>query len=207
MKIILASNGQFLIEKGYQFFGIPKNDIRIGYVSTASKVVEDKTYIGRHKEEIQKAGFFFEEIDIEGKTEKELLDFFADKNIVSVSGGSNSYLLKVAREVNFGNILEKLFKNRVHYAGSSAGAYLMCPILEPALWGPGETFFGLKDLTALNYVPFLIKVHYKDEQEDKIKEIMKTLKYPLRILRDGQGIIVEDGQYTFTGEGEEVILK
>lgn len=35
---------------------------------------------------------------------------------------------------------------------------------------------------------------------------MKTLKYPLRILRDGQGLLVEDGKYTFYGDGEEVKL-
>jgi hypothetical protein len=49
-----------------------------------------------------------------------------------------------------------------------------------------------------------LKVHYKDEQRSKVKEKMKVLKYPLRILKDGQGILVEDGKYTFMGDGDEV---
>lgn len=207
MKILLASNGTFVTEKGYELFGIPKNEIRIGFIITASKGKEDLTYIYRHITQMKDKGFYFEEFDIENKSEEEILDFFADKNIVSVSGGSNSYLLKVVREVKFDIILEKLFKNGLQYVGSSAGAYLMCPILEPSLWGHGETDFGLQDFRALNYVPFLLKVHYKDEQKEEISDKMKTLKYPLRILRDGQGIIVEDGKYTFVGDGEEVILK
>jgi hypothetical protein len=42
--------------------------------------------------------------------------------------------------------------------------------------------------------------------EASVREVIKTLKYPLRILRDGQGILVEDNKYTFVGDGEEVIL-
>ena len=84
----------------------------------------------------------------------------------------------------------------------------MCPTIEVANWNKdGKSRFDLTDFTALGYVPFVLKVHYKDEQEDFICENMKTLEYPFRILRDGQGIIVEDGKYTFMGDGEEVILK
>ena len=35
----------------------------------------------------------------------------------------------------------------------------------------------------------------------------KTLKYPIRILRDGQGILVENGEAKFYGEQNEIILK
>ena len=51
------------------------------------------------------------------------------------------------------------------------------------------------------------KVHYIDEQKEQIKEKIKTLKYPLRILRDGQGFLCEDGVCKFVGEGEEVKLE
>ncbi|MBU2250246.1 hypothetical protein KKG80_01495 [Patescibacteria group bacterium] len=39
-----------------------------------------------------------------------------------------------------------------------------------------------------------------------VKEKIKTLKYPIKILRDGQGILVDDNKYTFIGDGEEVKL-
>ena len=83
----------------------------------------------------------------------------------------------------------------------------MCPSIEVSNWNPdSKDRFGLIDFTALNYYPFFLKVHYKDESEALVKEKMKTLKYPIHILRDGQGIFVEDDKYTFVGDGEEVKL-
>jgi hypothetical protein len=83
----------------------------------------------------------------------------------------------------------------------------MCPTIEVADWNKtGRDRFGLTDFSALGYVPFVLKVHYKDEAEEEVRENMKTLKYPLRILRDGQGILAEDEKYSFVGNGDEVKL-
>jgi peptidase E len=101
--------------------------------------------------------------------------------------------------------LKELLNEGKVYIGTSAGAYIMCPTIEVANWNDnGRDRFGITDFTALNYVPFVLKVHYKDEMAEKIKENMKTLKYPFRILRDGQGILVENEKHTFVGDGEEV---
>ena len=207
MKLLLASNGGFLIGQGYKALGIPTNEVNIGYITTASKGVENLSYIERHKEAMKNAGYAFEEIDIEGKSEDEILKFFADKNVVHIEGGNTFYLLKVVKEMGFEKTLKKLLDKGLAYVGSSAGAYIMCPTIEVSKLGRNaDRDFGLKDLTALNYVPFCLKVHYTDDMEASVREIIKTLKYPLRILRDGQGILAEDGKYTFMGDGEEVKL-
>ncbi len=207
MKILLASNGKFLIEQGYKLLGIPTEQVRIGYITTASKGVEDLDYLDRHKEEMKNAGYSFEEIDIEGKSEKEIFSFFSDKNIVHVEGGNTFYLLKVIREVGFDKILKKLLDKGLAYVGSSAGAYIMCPTIDISTWKTNpRPRYGLKDLTALNYVPFCLMVHYTEDKESIVKEKIENFKYPLRLLRDGQGIFVEDNKYTFIGDGEEVKL-
>jgi dipeptidase E len=208
MKIILSSNGKFLIEQGYKALSIPTDQIRIGYITTASKGSENLDFIKRHKEEMIKAGYSFEEIDIETKSETEILDFFTNKNIIHVEGGNTFYLLKVIKEIGFDKTLKKLFDMGLDYVGSSAGAYIMCPNIEVSKWGRNaDRDFGLKDLTALNYVPFCLKVHYTDEMEADVKEKMTKLEHPLRILRDGQAILVSGNEYIFLGDGEEVILK
>ena len=47
----------------------------------------------------------------------------------------------------------------------------MCPTIEVANWNEnGRDRFGLTDFSALNYVPFVLKVHYKDEAENLVKE-------------------------------------
>ena len=208
MKLLLASNGKFLIKEGYKSLGIAKNDIKIGYITTASKGVEDKSYIERHRKEMAEEGYFFEEFDIEGKTKEEILKFFKNKNIIHVEGGNTFYLLKVVRDTKFDVILRQLLEGGKIYVGASAGAYIMTPTVEVSTWKPVmHNRSGLEDLTALSYVPFLIKVHYIDEQKEQIKEKIKTLKYPLRILRDGQGFLCEDGVCKFVGEGKEVKLE
>src|SRR3989344_4123178 len=187
MKILLASNGKFLIEEGYKLLDIPKDKISIGWVITASKGVEKLDYLERHKKSMQDEGYKFTEFDIEGKTEDEILNFFTDKNVVHIEGGNTFYLLKVIKEIGFEKTLKKLLEKGLAYVGSSAGAYIMCPTIEVSKFGRNvHRNFGLTDLTALNYVPFSLRVHYTDETEADVRGMMKHLKYPLWILRDGQ---------------------
>jgi len=83
----------------------------------------------------------------------------------------------------------------------------MCPTIEVSNWDEtGKDRFDVTDFTALNYVPFVLKVHYKDEQESKVREKMQSLKYPIHILKDGQGIFCADGNCEFIGDGQEVKL-
>jgi dipeptidase E len=207
MKIILASDLSFLLKYGYDLTGISKPDIKIGRVITASKGEPEKTrdFIEKVKQTIIENGYSIEDIDIEGKTKDEILNFFKDKNIVHIEGGNTFYLLKAIRETGFTEILKDLLDQGKVYIGTSAGAYVMCPTIEVSAWNEnGKDRFGLTDLTALNYVPFVLRVHYKDESEEDVKEKIKTLKYPIHILRDGQGILVKDSVVTFIGDGEEV---
>ena len=206
MILILASDLSFLLKYGYDLTGISKFEMKIGYITTASKVARDKTFLEKVKNAMRENNILFEEIDIEGKSKDEILNFFKNKNIIHVEGGNTFYLLRAIRESGFAEVLKELLSEGKIYIGTSAGAYIMCPSIEVANWNEtGRDRFGLTDFSALNYVPFVLKVHYKNEAGDLIKEKMKTLKYPLRILRDGQGILVEDGKYTFFG-GEETIL-
>ena len=94
------------------------------------------------------------------------------------------------------------------YAGASAGAHLACPSVEMAIWYERGNYqdYGLKDTMSLGLIPFLIIVHYKDAKKKVIKQGIKNCKYPVRILKDGQGLLIKDGLVEFIGEGEEVII-
>src|SRR3989338_7897544 len=104
--LLLASDGQFLFDIGFGLLGIPKDQIRILYVTTASKGVESNAYLEVHKEAMRKRGYRFEELDIEGKTETELRLATKGKNIIHVEGGNTFYLLKAVKESGFDKILE-----------------------------------------------------------------------------------------------------
>lgn len=195
MKIILSSDINFILNQGYSLTGIPKDEIRIGYVTTASKGAKDSSYINKIKELIRKEGYNLKEIDIEGKSREHLESFFKDKNIIQVEGGNTFYLLKAIRNSYFPELLKNLLNQGRVYIGISAGAYIMCPTIEVANWNEnGRDRFGVIDFKALNYLPFILKCHYTDDQKIKIEEKKKSLKYPLKLLRDGQGILFEDGK-------------
>lgn len=203
--LLLASNGQFLFDTGFDLLGIPKEQIRILYVTTAAKGVENQGYLERHKLAMTKRGYQFEEIDIEGKTQQQLQDAIKGKNIIHVEGGNTFYLLKAVRQSGFDKILKEAVDSGIVYAGTSAGSYIACPTIETSTWGPKvKDRYGLEDLTGLNFVPFILKAHYTDDTHSLIKEKMVSSKYPLRILRDGQGLLATDDTYQFVGEGVEV---
>ena len=205
MKIILSSDYTFLLKYGYDLIGIPKDQMKIGHIITATKGTGG--FNPKYKMIIEESGYHLDSFDIEGKSEEEIRSFLSDKNIIPMEGGSTFYLLKVVRETGFDKILkEELEKGKV-YIGTSAGAYLVCPSIEVSTWHKEQEMFGLTDFTALNYVPFVLKVHYKDEQKELVKEKIKTLKYQIHILRDGEGVFCENGEYKFIGDEKETILE
>lgn len=205
-KLLLASDGKFLFEKGYKLLGIPINEIRLGYITTAANDAPNRGYLETHKQTMKKAGLDFEEMDIEGKTNEELKQFLSDKNVIHVEGGNSFYLLKAMKETGFDKILTEKIRNGLIYVGTSAGAYIACPTIEMSTWTKQRNHYGMTNLSALNLVPFLVKAHYTEKMKPIIQEKMKDCRYPLRILRDGQGVLVEGEKYTFVGEGKEVIL-
>lgn len=205
MKLILASKEKFLLEKGYDLLGITRENLKIGFINTAFKVVEDKEYIkymGEYFELMKNSGIDFKQFDIEGKTKEEILDFFSNRNVIQVGGGNPFYLLKAVRESGFDDILKELLDSGLDYIGCSSGSYLMCPTVEIGGWKASRNRYGVTDFTALGYVPFLIKCHYTDDQKEKVLEKMQGLKYPLRVLRDSEAFVVENGQYAFIGGTE-----
>ena len=208
MKLLLASDGQFIFSKGMDLVGIPKESMNIAYVTTASKGgTKSPKYVAQYKQVMRERGYNFGEVDIEGKTEKELEVIFKNKNTIYVEGGNTFRLLKAVKESGFDKVAKGLVEKEVVYIGVSAGAYIACPTIEVSTWRPdSKNRYGLTDFTALHFVDFLLKAHYTDDMNEWLVPKIKEAKYPVRIIRDGQGILVEDDSSGFFGEGEEVKL-
>lgn len=211
MKLILSSDLSFLLKYGYELTGIPKDQMKIGHIITASEGdgIDSQLFIAKVTKTIRENGYFINDFDIKGKTKEEIKDFFKDKNVVHIEGGNTFYLLKAVKETGFADILKVLLNEGMVYVGTSAGSYIMCPTIEVSEWSNDATVnrFGITDFSALNYVPFVLKVHYKDKYEEMVRKGIETLKYPIHILKDGQGMVCEDGYCKFIGDEEETILK
>ncbi len=152
-------------------------------------------------------GWNVDEIDIAGKDETTLRTLLTGKDTLWVQGGNSFYLLKHFRESGFDRVVKDLIDRGVPYVGTSAGAYIMTPSIETATWKhPDKNRHGITDFTGLGLVPFMLSAHYKPEYLPILKERAPAAKYPVRILADGQALLVQNGVVQFLGEGKEVTL-
>ncbi len=207
--MVLASKEKFLLDQGYDLLGLPRKELKVGFVRTALNEVKDQEYLNYMEEYFDlmaASGIDFKQFDIKGKSEEEIREFFSERNVIQVSGGNPFYLLKAIRETNFDLILKELLADGLSYVGCSSGAYIMCPTIEVGGWKLDRNRHGLRDESALSYVPFLLKCHFQDKQKEEMIERAKTLKYPLKILKDDQCLYIEDGRISFIGTSEEVII-
>ena len=203
--LLLASNGWYAIKVLPTIISKPIDQVRLAYIITASKAVDDLGYLKSHKEQMWGLGIKVIEIDIEEPGYEQKL---VNIDVVYVEGGNTFYLLKAIRETGFDKVLSDLIDQGVVYVGTSAGSYIMCPTIDMSTWKHQiKPMFGLTDLTGLNYVPFLLTVHYTPEKEVYVREGMAETEYPVRILKDNQALLVKNDNIEFLGEGEEVILK
>ena len=204
MKLLLASNGEFLIDQRYALLAVPKAQMHIGYVTTASKGARSTEYVERHKQAMKENSYRFEEIDIEGKSTDELEKFFRTKNIIHVEGGDTYYLLRAIKRAGFDALIKKYLAEGKIYVGTSAGSSITGPTIELSSHIPKDA--TPEGVTGLGLVPFMIKAHFTDEQRSGLRQQIKTLRHPAKILRDGQAILVENGNDRIVGQGEEVKL-
>lgn len=206
--LLLASSGKFITTHNIDQF-LPKKlvDCKIAYIITASKKVDDTSYIDTHRQKMDELHFSYTEIDIAGKHEQELKRALDGYDIVMVEGGNTFYLLKAVRESGFENIVKDLLAQGVVYIGSSAGSYIACPsIIVSTYSNKPKDRCGVTDFTAMNLVPFFIQAHYTPSMLHDVQEIKKELPYPLRAIHDEQALLVRDGEVQLLGGGDEIIM-
>lgn len=212
MKLLLTSGG---IHESFKddFLSLlpdkPLNEISVSYIITAAFGEEgDKSWVNIAKEDLQKLGIFdIEDLDIRDKTEKELYSILSKKDVILVNGGNTFYLLKYVRESGFDKAIKRLIDEGKLYVGVSAGSYIACPTIEQAHWKDTEekhNDFNLKNLTGLNFVPFLITAHFNEKYREIVEKEAKFTRYPFVCLYDTQAVLVNGSSIKIIGEGKKV---
>ena len=191
---------------------LPKspNQTKIAHIITAANLDPNPWWVKKDENLLKEAGFQVTAVDVEGKNESDLRKLLQGFDVMYVQGGNTFYLLKYVRESGFDKVVKELIDGGVIYVGVSAGSQIVGPSVEIAGWhshllgGPDPNTVNLTDLTALNFVPFQIFVHYVPEDYEGIKTKSKASKYQVRILTNDQAFLVQDGKVTLVGKGEEV---
>jgi len=203
--LLLTSAGMDVKEEILKILPKPVNQIKIAHIITASKIEKNTSYLEKERQIMKKIGLKVKEIDIEGKNENQLRKILSNKDIIYVQGGNAFYLLKHARISGFDEVVKELINRGVIYIGVSAGSYIACPTIEMATWKHQDrNRAGLKNLTALNLVPFLVTVHYEPKYRDILKKEIAKSKYPVKILTDDQALLIKNNSVQTVGKGDEV---
>lgn len=212
--LLLTSAGMQMMKEIKSLLQKPAYDITVGFITTASKPLEGDIEFVRRDLTImrEEMGFNVEEIDIEGKTQAQVMDALRLKDIIFVEGGNTFYLLRAMRKCRFEKVIRKLLKEGRVYMGASAGSIVAGKTIKTASWLREEyrntNNFGVKTLKGLNLVPFDIFVHYFPEDAEIIKKKMRWRwqRRKLKILTDDQAILVQGKEVAIIGKGEQIVL-
>lgn len=207
MKLLLTSSGIGVKDEVLKFIPKPYENTKVAYITTASKMESDTSYLIAESKMLNDIGCEVTEMTFENCDKNDVADLLKDKNLIYVQGGNTFYLLKVLKESGADKIISELVKNDVLYVGVSAGSYITCPTIETATWGNADkNVCGLKDLSALGFVPFLMSVHYTKEDKTILKEEITKTKFDVKVLCDNQALLVTDDHIVLVGNKTPVII-
>jgi len=180
------------------------SDLNVVFITTAGNPYEDKWWIRDDKKALVDLGVNIIEIDIAGKSSKELEEKIGEPDVIFVAGGNTIYLLQEARKSGFMDIVIGLVKKGVIYVGSSAGSVLAGPDLTLETYVEDEKDTPkLNSYTGLGLVNFLIQPHWSEEfLRDKYLKIADKLvksKIPLITLTDDQAVLIDGEKMEILG--------
>ena len=200
--LLLTSSGKFILNNELPFTK-PLQQMKIGYVNTASKVIADDSYSLEKQQKMREGNYQYEIIDIAGKSEAELRNFFKNKDVIYVEGGNTFYLLKCVRESGFDKIVKDLLKQNVIYIGSSAGSVVAGPDIYPTyMLDRAEQAPNLKGYQGLGLTDILVFPHWGTERfrERYLPQRMEhafTPNHKIVLLTDSQYLKIQDQNINF----------
>lgn len=199
-KLFLASVASNTIEEFIKILPEPPNKLTVAFIPTAADPYEDKWFVEEDRNKLKEKGFNVRDVDLKNKTEQELSAELEGIDILFVAGGNTFYLLQKVRESGFDKIAKEVVQKGIIYVGSSAGATLACPTIEPIkTLDDSSKAPSLKSFEGLKLVDFVILPHFgKEKYKAKYEKIMKEYTnagYKVIPLTDNQAIAVEGDEY------------
>ncbi len=130
-----------------------------------------------------------------------------DSDVVYMAGGNTFYFLHHLRRAGLLPLLRRFARSGGVLAGLSAGALLLSPSIELAGYpafdrDPNDV--GLRDLRALNLVPFEFFPHYGGSRRvrDALLEYSARTSRAVYACRDGGGLVVDGDRLVVHGPVE-----
>jgi dipeptidase E len=204
--ILLTSSGMQMRAEITKLLQKPAYDITVAFIFTAAKEQNNLDYVKKDLDIMKEMGFNVLEMDIEGKTEKQVKELIELKDIIFVEDGDAFNLLKAMRKCNFEKIMRKLLKEGKVYLGVGAGSIVAGKTIRTFGWMSQEKFNNIK---GLNLVPFDVFPHYTSGYDSIIKKKLpfKWQRRKIKFLKDDQAILVQAKNVMLLGNEDEIVVE
>ena len=203
MKLLLTSVAAETLDYLKELTSKKPEECKVIFIPTAADPYKDKGFVDKDRKKLVELGYNVEDFDLKGKDKNQLLDKFKDSDIIFIAGGNTFYLLYYIKKSGFDKIVRKLLDNGKVYVGSSAGAIITGPSIEPIkLMDNPEKAQNLKSFEALNLVDFILLPHMDSEKYGpKCKKAIKEYgdKFKFLPIKDKQAVIVKDDSVRVVG--------
>lgn len=213
MKLLLTSGGIFnkLIARAlFDLVGKKPEDTSLAFIPTASNVeMGDKGWFIDDLVNLKKQNFKSIDIaDISAVDEKIWRPKLEEADILYFEGGNCYHLMEWINKSGLAALLPELLKNKI-YVGASAGSVVTNKTLALSVSQMvyGEDLDQTKDMPGLNFVdfyflPHLNSPHFKNINEDFIKEAVKGMPEKIYALDDNSALKVMDGKAEVISTGK-----
>ncbi|MBD3208363.1 MAG: hypothetical protein GF370_02840 [Candidatus Nealsonbacteria bacterium] len=196
MKLLLTSNGfnnNPIIKKEFlRLVGKDPSEIVVFLVNIADRESKDWKHVELNIQELEEIGVLPENITV-FSLDKEVDKSDLEKmDVVFVCGGNTFEYLDRIKKTKLDSVVKEFVNKGGLYFGISAGSYVVCPTINAANWEPPDNnSVGLRDLSGLNLVSFLIVAHFEKKYHATIEKSAAETEYPVIAINDNQAILVD----------------
>ena len=196
MKLFLASNAYQSLDLLTPLLPTYPPQMTVAFIPTAADMYDTAVWMERDRKKLQEMGFIVFDVSLKDTSERLLRKELSGVDCIFVAGGNTFYLLEHARKSGFITVAKELVQRGVIYIGSSAGAVLAGPDIEPVKVFDDPSIAELDSYTGLSFVDFIVLPHYEagDSTYKKVIEDYKG-KYAFVPLTNEQAIMVTDTGY------------
>jgi dipeptidase E len=203
MKLFLSSGGVPRPDLLKELLGITNEKVRVALINNAQDLNPENIAAERStalSELFVSLGFQPVNVDLrEYETKKEkLVEKIKACKLIWCSGGNAFWLRYVMHTSGFDTIIRGLLSEGIVYGGWSAGIVLVGPSLHPIELMDESSKVPTIIMEGLNLTDFFIWPHWDNPKyihlQAQALEEMKLLPYESVTLKDGEVIIVEDGE-------------
>ena len=172
---------------------------RVLYIDDAASEMRKAPFAQAELKAIGEAAETLVPLTLSQSNSSDLQNEIASANCIYVASGEVFRLLNALRSTGADRLLTDAVNQGKLYAGSSAGAIIAGPSIEPAsIMDDPKTAPQLTDYTGLNLTPHVIVPHAQGTTGPySIEVISKTVEtygreWNLLLLRDGQALFMDD---------------